>query len=221
LPLRTIYTLILSILTCAGPREDSTLFGPNAGERTGEQSVSIQNVTVIAGTFHWEGPLHLLQFAEGCGPQTLNLAVSTSVTPIVSTSTSTTTVVNDATVSSAVGFSSSQSTLLAASANVPVPTDSYARVEAYPAFERITWDVVGTPGGYNVPGFPVLLGTGELDKPVGIYFKVIRVLDCGVPGGGVGGQFPSPADPGAGGAGGAGSATSASSASSASSAGGA
>lgn len=145
----------------------------------------------------------MLQFAEGCGPQTLNIAVSAGVTPVVTTSTTTATSVNDSTVSEAVGFNLSKSTLLVAGSSILVPTAAYARVEAYPAFERITWDIVGTSGGYSVPGVPVLLGTGAVDKPVGVYFKVIRVLDCGAPGGGFDDPIPSPMDPGAGGAGGA------------------
>jgi hypothetical protein len=163
------------------------------------------NVAVVPGTFHWEDPGHLLNSAEGFGPQALGLAISSSVDTTSTSSTSYTP--TDSEISTAVGYDVRLSTAIEASTSVPVPFGGYKRVEAYASFKKSVWDNLDT----NCDGPDVFTpAAGFSFKAVGVYFKVCSAYDCALGGGQVGGDplfnGPSTTSSGVGGGGGAGGA---------------
>ena len=165
---------------------------------------TLVNVGVAPGTYHWEDPAHVLNSAEGFGPQSLGLAVSSSVGTVSSSSTSYTP--TDSQVSTAVGYDVQLSSTIAASTNIPVPFGGYKRVEAFASYKKSVWDNLDT----NCDGPDVLtVGAGYSFKPVGVYFKVCAAYDCSLGGGPIGGDptlsGPATMSSGAGGAGGGGS----------------
>ncbi|WP_437678875.1 hypothetical protein [Sorangium sp. So ce131] len=119
-------------------------------------------------------------------------------------------------ISDAVGFSVTESITLQASTSYFVPTAAFARVSAYPVFQKVTWDIVSVGGfawGAGPSGTSVVVGSGVVLKPIGVYFSTDRIYDFASMGGGV--ISPGPilnpisgagAADGAGGAGGAGGA---------------
>jgi hypothetical protein len=137
---------------------------------------AIANVQIDPTTIHGDDPHQLLTSAEGCGPRTLDLNVATSISPSISyTSTFTPT---DSQLSTALGYSVSTSIILAADSSVLVPINAYARVDAYPTFQRATFQIVGQ----NCPG-TIVVGTGSALKPVGVYFETCGLIGtdpCGV-----------------------------------------
>ena len=74
-----------------------------------------------------------------------------------------------------------------ADSTVLVPVDAYARVDAYPTFQRAAYQVVGS----DCPG-QVVVGSGVALKPVGVYFSTCGIF--GAPSCGIGcvGGVPSP-----------------------------
>ncbi|WP_437308833.1 hypothetical protein [Sorangium sp. So ce388] len=110
---------------------------------------------------------------------------------------------SSADISDAVGFSVSESITLEASTSYFVPTAAYARVSAYPVFQKITWDIVSL-GGWSFGAGPggVVVGSGVVLKPVGVYFATYRAYDLAAMGGGI--VSPGPILDPPGGAGGAG-----------------
>ncbi|WP_437877499.1 hypothetical protein [Sorangium sp. So ce513] len=122
-------------------------------------------------------------------------------------------------ISAALGFSVSESITLQASSTYFVPTAAYARISAYPVFQKITWDIVSTGGwGWGAGPAGGVLGSGVVLKPIGVYFATYRAYDFALMGGGVvspgpildpagtGGGSGTGGDAGAGGTGGAGGA---------------
>ncbi|WP_437929432.1 hypothetical protein WMF37_09235 [Sorangium sp. So ce291] len=89
-------------------------------------------------------------------------------------------------ISEAVGFSVSETFTLQASTTYFAPTAAYARVSAYPVFQKITWDVVSI-GGWSWGASPagIVVASGVVLKPVGVYFATYRVYDLAAMGGGV------------------------------------
>ncbi|MDI3282755.1 hypothetical protein, partial [Polyangium sp. 15x6] len=96
----------------------------------------------------------------------------------------------DSEISKAVGFNVSQEFTLEANSTILVPAFGYARLEAYPLYQPIVWNIVCGRHGLT-------FGSGIVYKPIGVYFATSSV-EC-VPGGPV-----CSLDAGAGGAGGAG-----------------
>lgn len=144
---------------------------------------TLVNVGVAPGTYHWEDPAHVLNSAEGFGPQSLGLAVSSSAETVSSSSTSYTP--TDSQVSTAVGYDVHVATAINASTNVPVPFGGYKRVEAFASYKKSVWDNLDS----NCDGPDVLtVGAGYSFKPVGVYFKVCSAYDCSLGGGQVGGD---------------------------------
>ncbi|KYF71723.1 hypothetical protein BE17_05425, partial [Sorangium cellulosum] len=81
----------------------------------------------------------------------------------------------------------SESITLEASTSYFAPTAAYARVSAYPVFQKITWDIVSL-GGWSFgvgPAGGVVVGSGVVLKPVGVYFATYRAYDLAAMGGGV------------------------------------
>ncbi|WP_437969373.1 hypothetical protein WMF04_08775 [Sorangium sp. So ce260] len=99
----------------------------------------------------------------------------------------------------------SETITLQASSTYFVPTAAYARVSAYPVFQKITWDIISIGGwgwGAGSAG-GIAVGSGVVLKPVGVYFATYRVYDLAAMGGGVinPGPILGPPMDGAGGAG--------------------
>ena len=152
------------------------------GEHPGEAAqaltpaLTIGNVRIDPTTIHFNDPSTLLASAEGCGPRTLDISVSNSVAPQVSfTATYTPT---DSDVSKALGYSVTQAISLGADSTVLVPINAYARCDAYPTFQRATFQI------FSQSWFgPMVVGTGSVLKPVGVYFETCGVLGtdpCGM-----------------------------------------
>lgn len=130
----------------------------------------IKNVAALPGTFHWENPAHLLGASEGGGPRDLYVSVSTSVTAEVSVTG--TAKPKDSDLSASLGFNVSKEFSLEASSSILVPAFGYARLEAYPLYKRIGWDIVLDKCGRGVD---VVLGSGIVYKPIGVYFATSGV----------------------------------------------
>ncbi len=183
-------------VACSDPR--APLDGPAgvAEQPFCRGGFAVANVVIDPTTTYHTDPASLLVSAEGCGPRTLNLVVSTSLSPSVSYSGTYTP--TDAQLTQALGYSVTATFTVEADSTVLIPVDSYARVDAYPTYQRAAYQVVGT----DCPG-QVVVGSGVALKPVGVFFSTCGVI--GTPGCGYGcvGGVPDPAA-GAGGGGGTG-----------------
>ena len=126
-------------------------------------------VTTEPGSFPMVDPDHLLASAEGCGPRTLNLSVSTSVAPEVSLTG--TYAPQNSELSAALGYSVTDSLALTADSTVPVPIDGFAQVDAYPMFQRTTFQIMGTACPGDLP-----VGGGTALKPVGVLFTTCGIV---------------------------------------------
>src|SRR5262249_17562064 len=144
----------------------------------------VGNVVVDPILYHWEDPDHLLEATEGFGPRTLALNVATSVAPTTSVvitgrpnagsdgggglggSDAIHALLDNSALTISLGYSVTPSFMPAAASPVQVPVDGFARLEAYTAFQKATWDVMG----------PFCSGAGISYKPVGVYFKTCMVL---------------------------------------------
>ncbi len=136
----------------------------------------IGNVVVDPASYHHVSPAELLTSAEGAGPRTLDVSVSASVSPEISF-TGTCTSPTNSQLSTALGYSVTDTIVLTGDSSVLVPVNAYARVDAYPLYQRATWQIIG-PGG-------VVAGSGVALKPIGVWFDT-----CGCIG-------PDPCGPGA------------------------
>jgi hypothetical protein len=135
----------------------------------------IANVTRRPGTVGYADPEHLLDTAEGWGPQTLLLSVSRTVraqvtmvqTPSVQMSKDKIT----RTLQQALGFSLSDEVEVAATSSTDVTEGWYERMEAYPTFQAITWDLMldGLAGAQRV-------ASGTVYRPVGVFFRTVILV---------------------------------------------
>ncbi|MDI1476510.1 hypothetical protein [Polyangium sp. y55x31] len=165
--------------------------------------ILIEDVTFLPETIHWEDPAHLLSASEGAGPRNLSLSIASSVTAEVSVTIAKTPADSD--ISKAVGFNVSEQFTLEANSTILVPAFGYARLEAYPLYQPIVWNIVCGRHGLT-------FGSGIVYKPIGVYFATSGVnclpggpIVCS-PGAGAGGAGGSGGAGGAGGSGGAGGA---------------
>ena len=183
--------LVAASAACTDSRRGEQLSLPAVGETQQPYCLThtIINVIVAPGTYHWEDPAHLLNVAEGFGPQVLSVQVAASVDS--SSFSSSTYTPEESEISSAVGYDVGESSSVAASTSVPVPFGGYKRIEAYAAHKKSIWDILDS----NCNGPDVLnTAAGFSFKPVGVYFKVCTELDCSLGGGLVGGD-PIPSGP--------------------------
>lgn len=162
----------------------------------------IFNARLAPGSFHFDGPTWLLDSAEGLGPRSLDLSISSFVQPQISTNTTAKPGADD--VSEAVGYSVTTRFQIQASSSIDVDAMHYQRLEAYTSFQQTYFEI-------RDAACAVILGTGSAYKPIGIHFQTRNAFDVSVPDVGIY-TFPPPVIPvvplpiGAGGAGGAGSA---------------
>jgi hypothetical protein len=159
----------------------------------------IFNARIAPGSFHFDGPTWLLDSAEGQGPRSLDLSISSFVQPQISTNTTAKPGPDD--VSEAVGYSVTTRFQIQASSSIDVDAMHYQRLEAYTAFQQTYFEI-------RDPACAVIVGAGSAYKPIGIYFQTRNAFDVSLPDVGIY-TFPPPVIPVVplpGGAGGAGSA---------------
>jgi hypothetical protein len=134
----------------------------------------INNLATQAGSFHLDAPQYLLDSTEAWGPQTLLLSVDRHVTPQITVAAAPGVQIQKdkltRTLQTTVGFSLSHELELTASSSTVVDEGTYARLEAYPSYQVLTWDLwldaCGPFGGAR-------LGSGAVYRPMGVYFKVV------------------------------------------------
>ncbi len=169
--------------------------GDRGGEVAGKGSQAFVSDLFVVGTgvidpttYHWVDPSLLITSTEGAGPRTLDIAVSTALTPHVSyTGTRTP---SHAEISEALGYDVAQTVQVSADSSVLVPVYAYARIAAYPTFQVATWDVIG-PGG-------IVYGTGRAYKPTGVSFDTCGGIGTDPCGSACVGNFPYGPPPAAG-----------------------
>lgn len=153
--------------------------GPDLGAAAEPWCAGLYAAHVVARpvTLVCVAPECLAQAADGAGPQTLSLSVDRGFTNQVSyqTSPSLSRSKNDITraVQSAIGFTLSASVDLVASSAVLVPTGAYYRLEAYPEYQVLDWDLRADACSV----YPdTLLTRGSVYRPVGIHFRVMVLV---------------------------------------------
>lgn len=134
----------------------------------------VNDVVARGGTVLFISPDHLAQATEGWGPQALSLTVehdfSNEVSYQESPSISRERDKITRSLQAALTFSLNTETDLSASNTVLVPTDAYYRLEAYPEYQVVDFDVRVDPCG---PVGDTLFTNGSVYRPIGIYFRVM------------------------------------------------
>jgi len=132
------------------------------------------NVVARDGTVFFLSPDHLASSTEAWGPQALSLSVDRHFAPQVSyQETPGVSLERDKvtkSLQSSVTFSLTTDTELTAVTSVLVPTGAYYRLEAYPEYQLVDWDLRRDPCGPMADAF---VTTGAVYRPVGIYFRVM------------------------------------------------
>lgn len=134
----------------------------------------VTNLATQSGTFHIDSPQYLLDSTEAWGPQTLLLSVDRHVAPQITVAAQPGVQVQKdkltKSLQGTVGFSLTHELEITASSSTVVEEGTYARLEAYPSFQVLTWDLwldaCGAFGGAR-------LGSGAVYRPMGVYFKVV------------------------------------------------
>jgi hypothetical protein len=152
--------LVVALTSCRGDRLGHE--APGVAVEAYCRSYGIFGVQVDPLTYHQATPDKLIESAEGAGPRTLNVAVSTGVEPEITVTGNYTPTKSE--FSAAVGYDVTQVITLTADSSVLVPINAYARVDAYPAFQKAIVTI-----GADCMG-PTIIGSGTVLKPVGVYF---------------------------------------------------
>jgi hypothetical protein len=169
--IKTLTTAWLVALAACGPSAE-----PDVGTATEAwcRGYYTSNIVARDGTVFFISPDRLATSAEAWGPQTLSLSVDRHFAPQVSyqETPGVTLDRNKVTRSlqAAVGFSLTTDTELTAVTSVLVPTGAYYRLEAYPEYQLVNWDLRRDPCG---PVPDAFVTTGAVYRPVGIYFRVM------------------------------------------------
>ena len=187
---RWLPVLALPTFTACSPRATADLATARQGLLPGYR---VGNVQIDPATYHWADPSTLLTSAEGAGPRTLDVSVATGVEPEIEL-TGTYTPTNSE-ISKAFGYDVTETIQLTAETSVLVPIDAYARVDAYPSWQKATFVVLG-PGPFH-------FGGGAVYKPIGVYFDTCGCIGPDPCGTGCISGFPysggaAPTDPDAG-----------------------
>lgn len=173
---RSMIGVLLFALACAACSAGGAADDPALGvaEEAYCRGYYVTHVVARDGTVFFISPDHLASATEAWGPQTLSLSVEHDFSPEVSyeQAPSVSHERNKITQSlqTALSFSLSTSTNLSASNAVLVPSDAYYRLEAYPEYQVVDFDLRRDPCG---PMTDALLTTGGVYRPVGIYFRVM------------------------------------------------
>jgi len=162
-----------SSVTCSAPPPD-----PGSSEGTAAEAycggLYVARVARRAGTVSYVSPESLATAADGWGPQTLSLSVDQGFqseltyadTPSLAKTKNSLT----RTIQQAVGSGLTTTVNLTAASAVLVPTDAYYRLEAYPEYQVIDWELRADACSL-LPD--TLITTGSVYRPVGVHFRVL------------------------------------------------
>jgi hypothetical protein len=187
---KSVWIVALVYAACRSP--DPAPPRPGVAQEAWCQGYVVDDVVFGDAVVPSVSPGDLADAADAWGPQLLTLSVDQGFSPQVTYVESPSIALEQdkitKTLQSALSFSLTTSVNLVAETSVAVPTGAYYRVEAYPEYQLVTFDVRVDPCG-PTPGS--LVTTGSVQKPVGVYF---RIMDY------VGSAWnalspPSPADP--------------------------
>jgi hypothetical protein len=132
------------------------------------------NIAAHDGTVFFLSPDHLASSTEAWGPQALSLSVDRHFAPQVSYQEAPGVSLErdkiTKSLQSSTSFSLTTDTELTAVTSVLVPTGAYYRLEAYPEYQLVSWDLRRDPCGPMPDAF---VTTGAVYRPVGIYFRVM------------------------------------------------
>jgi hypothetical protein len=160
-------SFVLALCACSAPEPGSAPAPLCAG-------IYVDHVVAEASTVAFISPDCLVQAAEGWGPQTLGLSIEHDFSPQISYTDlpSLSKSKNDITrtVQRAVGFSLTHTIDLDATTLVQVPTDAFYRLEAYPTYQVVRWDLRADACGFSPD---MLLTSGAAYRPIGIDFRVM------------------------------------------------
>jgi hypothetical protein len=169
---QTTFGALLLALGLGGCSADGRNLG--VAEQAYCRGFYVNHVVARDGTAFFISPDYLAQATEAWGPQTLSLSIerdfSTQVSYQESPSVSRERDKVTRSLQAALNFSLDAETDLVATTAVLVPTDAYYRLEAYPEYQVVDFDVRQDPCG---PMGDVLLTTGSVYRPIGIYFRVM------------------------------------------------
>lgn len=175
-------TIVLAA-SAAGCDPDAQASSPSEGEALGEAEEAlcrgyvVANVVPREGSSYFISPHYLLDSAEAWGPQTLLLAVDRAVESRISIERSPSVQIEKKkltkSLQDSLGYSLAKSLELTASSSTVVPEGAYRRLEAYPTFQRITWDLWQDACG---PLGAAHLASGAVFRPFGVYFRVVELV---------------------------------------------
>jgi len=175
----SLVSLSFSAAACAGPRTGAPPADSDVGTAVEAwcHGYYVDHVVAHDGTVFFVSPDHLADATEGWGPQSLSLSVDKGFSPQTSYQATPSVAIQQDKVTkslqAAVGFSLTTSTNLVAATSVLVPTDAYYRIEAYPEYQLVGWDLRLDPCG---PMGDAFITTGSVYRPVGIYFRVMEYV---------------------------------------------
>ena len=160
----------MGLSACAAPGDEDTATASQA--LCGDPYVT--NVSVRPGSVYNMSPDSLLNAAEAWGPQTLLLSVDRRLG-------STFTMLRQPSVQIAkdqitkgiqetTGINLIHDIELTASSSTEVPPGSYERLEAYPEYQVITWDLRQSGCGFARDTY---LTSGAVYRPMGVYFRIV------------------------------------------------
>ena len=156
---------------CSAPEPDPPVHAATAAWCSG---LYVAHAVRRSGTLLFISPETLAASTDGWGPQALTLGVEHDFSPQVTyeRSPSLSKQKNDITksLSATVGYSVTSSIDLEASTSVLVPTDAYYRLEAYPEYDVVDWQLRSDACG---PQPDTLVTTGTVYRPIGIHFRVL------------------------------------------------
>lgn len=137
----------------------------------------VTNVVPQQGVVHFVAPQYLINSSEAWGPQTLLLAVDRRVSAqLVVHSVPGIQIEKDKltkTLQTILGYSLTHEFDVTASSSTVVDEGWSERLEAYPAFQVLTYDVnLDTCGPYS----GLKIGNGAVYRPVGVYFQVVVLV---------------------------------------------
>jgi hypothetical protein len=159
----------MTIAACSAPDGD---LGAAAEAQCGGLYVS--DVTIHDGSVYFVSPASLLDAAEAWGPQTLQVTVDrligTQVSYLQQPSVQVQKDKLTRTLQEATGVTLLNDVELTASSSTVVPQGAFERLEAYPEFQRITWDLREAACGVFRDA-DVTPGTAY--RPTGVYFRIV------------------------------------------------
>ncbi|MFT3766810.1 MAG: hypothetical protein QM820_15035 [Minicystis sp.] len=135
----------------------------------------VANVVPREGTFYFVSPHYLLDSSEAWGPQTLLLAVDRHVQAQITFLRQPSVQIDKGKLSKSLqntlGFSVQREVEVTASSSTVVDEGWYKRLESYPSFQMITWDLY-----QSSPFGNFYVASGAVYRPLGIYFRTVVLV---------------------------------------------